>query len=87
MGKEIILIFDSTHGTLQAERILKENKIRNRIVPKPREISASCGVGLIVFEKDVVEAVKLLESQKIPPVKLYIRTGDNLEEFDLHRGR
>ncbi|NTW32289.1 MAG: DUF3343 domain-containing protein [Bacteroidetes bacterium] len=42
----IILIFESTHKVLKADKILMENKIKFDIIPTPKEISSDCGMSI-----------------------------------------
>ncbi len=42
----IIAVFFTTHHTLSAEKILKKNKIKNKIIMKPRKITTDCGLAL-----------------------------------------
>jgi hypothetical protein len=45
-----IFTFDSTQQAMRCEKELKEKGFRVRIIPTPREITASCGLSLR-FEK------------------------------------
>ncbi len=45
---EWILLFDSIHDVLGAERLFRERGIRVDLVPTPRTLSADCGVALTV---------------------------------------
>ena len=39
-----LLTFYSTSGAIAVEKFCKENEIPGRLLPVPREISASCGL-------------------------------------------
>ena len=43
-----VLTFPSSHYALKAEKVCKDAGIRVVLIPLPREISADCGVALIV---------------------------------------
>lgn len=47
------ILFPNHHEGLRLNSILKERGIKNTISPTPRAASASCGISLIVAEKDV----------------------------------
>ncbi len=47
------VLFDSQNSGMQLNRILKNAGIRAVVVPTPRELSASCGVALLVAEEDL----------------------------------
>lgn len=42
--KRYLLTFYSTSGAIAVERFCKANNIPGRLLPVPREISASCGL-------------------------------------------
>lgn len=49
MEKEIgLIVFDSTNLALKCERNLKSSKIPYTVVPTPMEVSAECGISIIV---------------------------------------
>ena len=39
-----VMLFDSTNQVMMAEAMLIESEVEMRLVPVPRELSASCGV-------------------------------------------
>lgn len=39
-----VVLFDSVHHAVQAEKFLKEEGVPHKIVPVPRHISSDCGV-------------------------------------------
>lgn len=43
-----LLTFYSTSGAMAVERYCKDNGIAGRLIPVPREISASCGLSWAV---------------------------------------
>lgn len=47
-----IFTFDSTQQAMRCEKELKEEKFTVRIIPTPREITASCGLSLRFEKKD-----------------------------------
>ena len=55
-----LLTFFNTSGAIAVERFCKERGIPGRLIPVPREISASCGLSWAVLqeEKDCLELVE-----------------------------
>lgn len=48
-----LITFKSTHYTLQAEELLKDNKLVFKTIPTPREVSHSCGLALLFMLEDL----------------------------------
>lgn len=74
-----VTTFKSTHYTIQAESIFKENGIVFKTIPTPREITVSCGLA-IIFSLDDFEKVKEIaqgKSVNIDGVYKYIKDGVN----------
>jgi hypothetical protein len=42
----LILIFQSTHHVLKAEKVLLSNGIKLDIIPTPKDITSECGVSI-----------------------------------------
>lgn len=60
-----VIVFESTHFAIAAEKRLKELNFTFEIIPTPREITASCGLS-IRFLFHQLEAIKgQLEESKI----------------------
>lgn len=52
-----VIAFDSTHYAIQGEKILKNRDIDIKVIPTPREITASCGLS-IRFNPEFFEQIK-----------------------------
>jgi hypothetical protein len=52
-GEKCLATFTSIHNVLKAEETLAEDNIWCDIMPLPRNISTSCGMGLVFFYKDL----------------------------------
>ncbi|MBN1339961.1 MAG: DUF3343 domain-containing protein [Bacteroidales bacterium] len=63
----IILIFDSTHRVLLAEKVLLKQAVKFDIIQTPKEISSSCGMSVRLDPEltDPVKAITLLKAHKI----------------------
>lgn len=62
-----LLTFFNTSGAIAVERFCKEHEIPGRLIPVPREISASCGLSWAVLqeEKDCLALVEHEFSEEI----------------------
>jgi hypothetical protein len=45
-----ILVFESTHRVLSAEKVLTQAKIRHEIIPTPKDLSSDCGMSIRIFQ-------------------------------------
>ncbi|MHC1705354.1 MAG: DUF3343 domain-containing protein [Tenuifilaceae bacterium] len=57
--KYIILVFQSTHRTLFAEKILLGNGIKLDIIPTPKEITSDCGMAIRI-NPTIIERTKII---------------------------
>lgn len=59
MKEEIygVVVFKSTHHTIQAEGIFKARDVSFKTIPTPREITRSCGLA-IIFQLDDLEIIE-----------------------------
>ena len=66
-----LLTFFNTSGAIAVERFCKEREIPGRLIPVPREISASCGLSWCAdpLARPALEA--LLLSQELSPEGIY----------------
>ncbi len=66
-----VIAFDSTHYAIQGEKTLKNNNIDIKIIPTPREITASCGLS-IRFNPEFYEQIKnILEEDSLSIKGIY----------------
>lgn len=65
----MIFLFDTTREAIAAESACREEGIKFRIVPVPREISSRCGMSLETEMESEVE--KKLSEKKIKFSKFY----------------
>ena len=62
MDRFKLFTFNSTHQAILMEKILKANGHEMRLIPMPRNLSASCGLAARVLESDL-EAINRLVSE------------------------
>jgi len=65
MEKYNLATFHSTHLALKFERTLKNENIDIKIIPVPREISASCGLAGRFLKSDYEKIAKILDENKL----------------------
>ncbi len=63
-----VISFDSTHHAIKAEKLLKEADLSIKMMPTPREITASCGLS-IRFEMGDLERVEEIISKEELAIK------------------
>lgn len=73
---DYVAIFNSIHRVMQAERLLKDKKLKMLLIPAPRAVASDCGLAIryAVEDKSAVEAA-LMESGLMPG-ELYRKSGD-----------
>lgn len=74
MKEEIfyVITFNSTHHAIKGERALMDKGLDVRIIPTPREITASCGLSIKFFEDDINEVKSYLENIDLDIDGVYI---------------
>ncbi len=65
--QEVIVIFESTHDVIKAERLCEQENVACRIVPVPRSISSDCGIALEINESDKDRVEQLLATHSLHP--------------------
>lgn len=66
-----IFTFDSTQQAMRCEKELKSEGFVVRIIPTPREITASCGLSLRFEKKDQALIQKKVDSQGLEILGVY----------------
>ncbi|WP_372713757.1 DUF3343 domain-containing protein [Ilyobacter sp.] len=72
MKSEIFCLItaDSTHQIMKLEKLILQKNIKVRIIPVPKEITASCGLS-IKFDFSLLEEIKLLLPENSSDFSLY----------------
>ncbi len=58
-----VLLFNSVSHAMKAEKILKKEGIKHKLIPVPRHLSSDCGVCLRVECVDEEKIMALLEPE------------------------
>ena len=66
-----LLTFFSTSGAMAVEKYCKQNGIAGRLLPVPREISASCGLSWCGDLSSRASLEALLAQQDLQPEGIY----------------
>ncbi|MFC1595862.1 DUF3343 domain-containing protein [Candidatus Margulisiibacteriota bacterium] len=71
----VVLIFDSIHQVLKAEKALKANKLNYEIIPTPRDISSDCGSCIRIAKTEEALVSKAFEKNGICAKKHVMLSG------------
>lgn len=66
-----LLVFDSVHQAIRAEKLLLARQLNVELVPTPREISASCGQSIAFLSADIAAVATLLNGENLPYGGIY----------------
>ncbi len=89
MNEEIfnLIAFNSTSNAIRAEKELKLNDIEVKVLPVPREITASCGLSIRLKTEDLEKAMSTLKEENIDVAGYYnvskIGLNRNIEKIEL----
>lgn len=73
--KHFVLLFHTTHETMHAESILKNSRMRFKLIPRPRDIQDDCGLGLVIVKEDRPKVEALLPTEDV-----YIKAAFHIEK-------
>lgn len=65
MKKEAVILFHSNNYSMWATDVLKHNKISNRLIPVPRDLSSDCGYCVEIESVSILEAEEVLKRENI----------------------
>ena len=60
-----MLLFDSIHDVLAAERNLKRHELWHDLVPAPRDLTADCGMAVLFEHADLARVREALASPAV----------------------
>jgi len=68
-----IVLLESIHQVMRAEKLLKAEGMKIDLIPVPREISSNCGIAIELPEGSEEDALRILENSRIPIQEWYLR--------------
>jgi hypothetical protein len=71
-----VLLFESIHQVMRAEKFLKEKGFPINLIPVPRQISSDCGVAIELPWEDKERVQLQLEECRISILGIYSRDRD-----------
>jgi hypothetical protein len=72
MNQKCIIIFNSIHRVMKAEKVLKEENVDFELIPTPRELKSDCGLAIKVLRKDEKKVENILKNKKVKIAELHI---------------
>jgi hypothetical protein len=63
--ERLVVIFQSTHNAIRAERLCLASGIAIQAIPVPRELSSDCGIALEIASGDKESVERLLLENSI----------------------
>jgi hypothetical protein len=81
MDKYYILTFENTHSAINAESVLKENKIKATVMPTPTFITKSCGISLKITEDEINKIKALIMEEKVKIKSTILKEGNSFKEI------
>lgn len=80
---DFIAIFNSGHRVLQAEKVIKENKIDTILIPAPRKLNTDCAFALR-FEASLYQnVIDILKTSDLIPPEVYRYKDDNFIKVEI----
>lgn len=64
-----VVLFDSIHHALRAEKITKKSGFKVRLIPVPRELSSDCGSALRFRWEDGVSIKEMYGEKRVSYVR------------------
>ena len=86
MEKYNLATFHSTHLALKFERTLNSENIEIKIIPVPREISASCGLAGRFLKSDYERITEMLDKYKLEYDLIYEYIEGKYKNINNNRG-
>lgn len=79
---DYVAIFNSIHRVMEAERLLKDRKLKILLIPAPRALAADCGLAIRYAEDIRGEVEAVLAEAGLLPRDLYRKSGEEFEKVD-----
>ncbi len=71
-----IVLFDSIHYVLVAERVFKEREVWCDLVPTPRDLSSDCGMAVEFRACDLDAVREVLADRRVKAQAVYMTVED-----------
>lgn len=73
-----VVVFDSIHHVLAAERVFQERSVWCDLIPTPGDLSSDCGMALVYDPADHDKIAGFLDDPRARVRGVYERTGSML---------
>jgi len=77
-----LIVFKTTYETLRAEKLFKQNSLRCKIIIKPRMVSSSCNLAIIINPDFLNQSLEIFKINLLKPLNLFKIIDDNIVEID-----
>ncbi len=74
-----ILIFNSVHRVMKAEKLLKDANLDSKTIPVPRKLSSDCGLAIKINNIEINDILKALEKET--PEEIYLEDQEQYEKI------
>ena len=82
-----ILLFDSIHHVLAAERAFQQRGVWHDVVPTPRDVHSDCGMVIQFREADLGDVSHMMLGLDQSPRQVYRFTGRSYDPIDIFETR
>lgn len=79
---DYVAIFNSIHRVMEAERLLKDRRLKILLIPAPRALAADCGLAIRYAEDVRGEVEGALTEAGLMPHDLYRKSGETFERIE-----
>ena len=74
--QDLVLIFNSVHRVMKAERVLKDVDAPILLIPVPRQLSSDCGLAIRVASTGLTDVLRILREAELEPLEIYRKATD-----------
>lgn len=78
-----ILIFENTSEVIKAEKILKENQFKIRVIGPPPSVRKGCDLAIEIFIIELLGILEILKKFKLEPLDFFPLTDETLKPVNL----
>lgn len=61
----MLLLFQSTHDVICAEKQIRKKKLSCKVIPVPRSVSSRCGMALEVLDMEKEQVIEVVQEYDI----------------------